>query len=481
MNNKRLLLGMLLTFALTSVQAKITLPSFYSDNMVLQQQTTVTLTGKANKNTSVRVSPSWNKETYRVKSDASGSWTLQMPTPVAGGPYDIRLSDGEERTLKNVLIGEVWFCSGQSNMHMPMSGVAGQPIEETDEYIMKARPSKPIRMFTVGLKDGEWSTQASTTPKEDCVGEWLTHTPAHVAQTSAVGYFFAHYLQESLDVPVGIIVSARGSAKIEPWISRETLSKIDGVDLSVLDNYSIGTNDSKPPCVLYNAGIAPFRSYTIKGFLWYQGESNVKEVDHYAPLLHAFVGDMRNLWKNDKLPFYCVEIAPYMYEGVNKTNGAKMRQVQQQCMDEIPHCGLVTNLDLGHPVFIHPQKKRTVGKRLALWALCENYGMKGIDYKTPIYDSMKIEGDKIRINVKNAGRGIGPLWCGLEGFEIAGEDRVFHKAHAHVVGNVSHCIEVRSEEVPHPVAVRYAFKNYATSSVYNSNHIPLASFRTDNW
>lgn len=466
--------------ASTFVKAKVQLPSILSSNMVLQQHTNVKLWGKAQKNSPITIKTSWDNKTYKTTADKQGKWLLNISTPVAGGPYEITFNDGELLTLKNILIGEVWFCSGQSNMEMPMSGFDRQPTQGTNDVIAKAKASTPIRIYNTDSKDGKWIRQFSKTPEEDCKGEWLENTPVNVSHTSATAYFFARYLQEVLEVPVGIIISSLGGSKVEAWMSREAITPFKSIDLSILNNNEPIKNITATPCVLYNSKIAPFTNFTIKGFLWYQGESNRDNVDLYKDLMPVFVKDIRNKWNIGEFPFYFVEIAPFNYEGANGTSAARMREVQQQNMKDIPNSGMVTTLDIGHPVFIHPTNKKTVGSRLALWALAQTYGQKGFGYATPIYKSMEISGNKIYINIDNAQRGLCPMWTPLEGFEIAGEDRIFYPAHAEIETKTTR-LAVSCDKVQHPIAVRYAYKNYAKASVFSTYGIPVAPFRTDNW
>ena len=210
--------------ASTFVKAKVQLPSILSSNMVLQQHTNVKLWGKAQKNSPITIKTSWDNKTYKTIADKQGKWLLNISTPVAGGPYEITFNDGELLTLKNILIGEVWFCSGQSNMEMPMSGFDRQPTQGTNDVIAKAKASTPIRIYNTDSKDGKWIRQFSKTPEEDCKGEWLENTPVNVSHTSATAYFFAQYLQEVLEVPVGIIISSLGGSKVEAWMSREAIT-----------------------------------------------------------------------------------------------------------------------------------------------------------------------------------------------------------------------------------------------------------------
>ncbi|WP_300704844.1 sialate O-acetylesterase [Bacteroides sp.] len=474
------LLSVSFLFVASTLEAKITLPSVLGNNMVLQQQTDVKLWGNAKENSPVRVKTSWNNKVYKTMSDNQGKWLLSVPTPTAGGPYEITFSDGEPLIIRNILIGEVWFCSGQSNMEMPMSGFDRQPTQGTNDIIAKAKASNPIRIYNTDSENGKWVRQFSKTPQENCKGEWLESTPVNVSHTSATAYFFTRYIQEVLEVPVGIIVSSLGGSKVEAWMSREAITPFKSIDLSILDNDEPIKNITATPCGLYNAKIAPFTNFTIKGFLWYQGESNRDNVDLYRNLMPAFVKDLRSKWNIGEFPFYFVEIAPFNYEGSDGTSAARMREVQQQNMKDIPNSGMVTTLDIGHPVFIHPTDKETVGNRLALWALAQTYGQQGFGYTTPIYKSMEISDNKIYINIDGAQRGLCPMWTSLEGFEIAGEDKVFYPAYAEIETKTTR-LAVSCDKVPHPVAVRYAYKNYTKASIFNIHGIPVAPFRTDNW
>ena len=272
------------------------LPTFFSDNMVLQQNTTVRLFGKAKASSTVTITTDWDHQTTQTLSDAAGKWEIAIQTPAAGGPYQLRISDGEPLTLKNVLIGEVWFCSGQSNMEIPMKGFGSQPVKKATDYLLKATPDVPIRVFNADSKDGNWVRQFSKTPQANCQGEWLVHTAKNISNVSAIGYLFAYYLRQALQVPVGIIVSSRGGSRVEAWMSERALAPFSNeVDLSILTNNEPISSDTETPCVLYNSKIAPFAKYGIKGFIWYQGESNIGKADLYKRLMPAFVQDLRGL------------------------------------------------------------------------------------------------------------------------------------------------------------------------------------------
>lgn len=461
-----------------SLQAKVELPSVLASDMVLQQQSEVKLWGKAKVNATLRVNTSWDGKTHKTRVATDGSWELKVQTPSAGGPYNIVFNDGEPLELRNILIGEVWLCMGQSNMEMPMGGFDRQPVAGGNDIIARAKASTPIRMFSTDTKEGRWFRQYSKTPQNDMYGQWLENTPENVRLASAAAYYFARYIQEVLEVPVGIIISTLGGSKVEPWMSRGAIGKFDNIDLSFLDNDEPVKNIHAQPCVLYNAKVAPLTQFPIRGFLWYQGESNCGAAEAYKELMPAFVADLRAQWGLGELPFYFVEIAPFNYSGANHLEAALLREAQSDNARTIPNSGIASTLDIGHPQFIHPVDKETVGQRLAWLALGQTYGKAGFGYKSPMYKSKEIKDGKIYINVDNANQGLCPMWTSLQGFEIAGEDKVFHPAFAEV--ETSTCrLAVSSPAVPNPIAVRYAFQNYPQYSVYNIHGLPLLPFRTD--
>ena len=477
--SKAIILAILFISAI-SLQAKVKLPTILANNMVLQQKTSAKLLGWASENAKVKVKTSWDKKTYTTTADSKGCWLLSVITPDAGGPYQISISDGDELILNNILIGEVWFCSGQSNMEMPMRGFDRQPVKGGNNVIAKANAKVPIRMYTTDSKNGNWVRQFSKNSQTDCEGEWLENTSENVANISATAYYFARYIQEVLNVPVGIIVSSWGGSVVEAWMSREAIEPFKEIDMSILNNDSVVKKPQTTPCVLYNAKIAPLINFTIKGFLWYQGESNRKNANLYSQLMPAFVKDLRTKWNIGEFPFYFVQIAPFKYEGVDSTSAARLREVQLQNMTDIPNSGMVTTMDIGNPVFIHPVDKETVGERLALWALGATYGRKGFGYTPPVYKAMEKKENRIYIDFKNAEKGIYPMWTALKGFEIAGDDKIFYPANAEIETSTTRLV-VWSDKVTNPVAVRYAYKNYVEASIFGLSGIPVAPFRTDNW
>jgi sialate O-acetylesterase len=444
----------------------------------------VKLWGNADLDRKISIKTSWDKKTYKTVSDNTGKWQISVQTPPAGGPYEIRISDGDELVLKNILIGEVWFCSGQSNMEMPMKGFGvQQQVDGAVEVILKAKELTPIRIYSNDYDEKGWTYQHSKKPLEDCKGQWYTNSSENVASASATAYYFAKYLQEALNVPVGIVVASWGGSNIIAWMSEETVKPF-GVDLSHLADSVDLSKKSKQriACLLYNAKIEPLLNYKIKGFLWYQGEDNRNSPDLYEKLFPAMVKDYRTKWGIGDFSFYSVEIAPYNYEDPNKINVAKFREMQLRLTKEIPNSGIALTTDIGDPYSIHPGNKSDVGKRLAYWALAKDYGKKYIGYATPIYRSMEIENKKIIITFENAikDNGLKPVQKPLSSFEIAGEDKVFYPAQA-FIDIKTRKLSVWNDSIQRPIAVRYAFKNYTEASLFDSYGLPVAAFRTDNW
>ena len=475
MMKKTVLTFAVLCMAASVMEAKVTLPQIFGDNMVLQQQTEVKIWGKAEPSSRVTVRPSWDrKSSVTVTSDADGKWMASVATPEAGGPYSVEISDGEKLVLDNVLIGEVWFCSGQSNMEMPVRGFDNQPVEGSADVILGARPEIPVRFCTV-------SKATSVTPLEDCETEWMENTPEAVARASATAYFFGQYLQKILDVPVGLIISDWGGTAIETWMDRETLSsKFPEFDLSFLDKGETRKNVSSTPTQLYNAMVAPVIPYTIKGMLWYQGEANIGRPEQYRKLMSAYVGMMRDKWDLGEMPFYYVQIAPFSYGDPEGLGAAYLREAQLQSWGDIPNSGMAVTLDIGDADCIHPAKKQEVGKRLALMALHQTYGKQVINPYSPVYRSWAVEDGKIHVWFDKADGGLSTRGHLLDGFEVAGPDKVFYPATARVAGY--DVIEVYCpEEVKEPAAVRYGFHNCAEASLFNLSGIPASPFRTDNW
>lgn len=454
--------------------SKVTLPSIFSDNMVLQQNTQVAVWGWSDSGKKVTISPSWKSKKTVAVPDKDGKWSVRIQTPSAGGPYEVVISDGEKITLRNVLVGEVWFCSGQSNMEMPMRGFRNQPVEGAAEVIMSAKPERQIRMCTVVRK-------ASLTPVYECEGSWKENTPEAVAATSAAAYFFALKVQEMLGIPVGLLISEWGGSTIETWMDRETLSSLfpGEFDLSFLDGNELPKRKNQSPCTLFNGQVQPLIPFTFKGMLWYQGESNRYRPEQYVRLQKEYVAMMRRLFDNPEAPFYFVQIAPYRQECETDFTSGFFCEAQEKSLAEIPRSGMVTTMDLGECGSIHPRKKREVGERLANLALVNDYGFKGINPVAPSFESVKFEDGKALVTMKVDAMGLAPWGADILGFELAGSDKVFHPAAARVKD--TKVIVVSSPDVPEPVAVRYCFRNWSVGNLSSCWGLPAGPFRSDSW
>ena len=452
-------------FFTSTLFGKIGLPALFSNNMVLQQQSNVKVWGSAQKSVVVKLITSWDGKTYQTVSDNSGNWTLKVITPVAGGPYEISIDDGEKTVLSNILIGEVWVCSGQSNMEMPLRGNSS-PILNANEIILHAdNPS--LRLFDV-------KRATSLSPLDDCKGEWNESTSESARDFSAMAYQFGEILQKKLNVPVGLILSSIGGTMIESWMSSNSLAEFNQVEIPAsLDDVK---SPHKEPTTLFNGMIAPLIHFPIQGAIWCQGESNRHEPELYSKLFPAMVADWRDQWGLGDFPFYYVQIAPY-YSADTTRSGVLIREAQLNAMDVIPNSGMASAIDVGMEDDIHYMDKTIPAQRLAYWALAKTYGVKGIGYQGPVYKSMEIDGNKITLNFDYA-RYLTSFKKPLELFEIAGDDKAFYPAEATIDRGQ---VIVHSDKVQHPIAVRYAFKEWVKGELYNNDGLPASSFRTDNW
>ncbi|MDR0573979.1 MAG: sialate O-acetylesterase [Tannerella sp.] len=481
MKTKTLFVLLFSALFISGANCEIRLPAVIGDHMTLQQNTKTNLWGWADAGKEVSVRCSWNNNTYTTKAGNDGKWILALNTPSAGGPYEIVISDGKEIKINNVMIGEVWLCSGQSNMEMPVSGVGnGDYVEYAQEFITLACPSRPLRMIQL-------ERRYSVTPLDDCKAEWMTNNPESVGKISAAAYFFADYVQKTLNVPVGIIVTSFGGSNIETWMDEPTLKKtFPDTDFSILKNESEYEKiPFQTPTLLFNAMIMPLKNYAVKGVIWYQGESNIGSYQKYPALQKAMVGLWRELFNNPEMPYYFTQIAPFRYNDVvDNRKSAFLQEAQFRSMNEIENSGMVATVDIGDERSIHPQKKREVGERLAYWALGNTYGLP-IKYKSPYYKSMETEEGKIIVYFEECDKGLHNgqgRSASITGFEIAGDDKVFHPAEAKILNNKgASAIEVSHPDVKNPVAVRYCFKNYQPGYLYNNYGLPLVPFRTDNW
>ena len=457
-----------------SSSAQIELSNLFSDNMVLQQESHVNIWGKAKKNQELIIYTSWSSKIIRTIVKDDGSWEVKIKTPSAGGPYNIQVTcDGETKTINNVLIGEVWLASGQSNMEMTLSGNNREPVNGSLDAIANSNNTK-IRFFNVKVKVSEERI-------DDIEGEWLEANFKNTPNFSAVAYSFAKYLNQVLDIPFGIINSPKDGSVAEAWISQDVLKKI--TTNKELSYYAKQPHNN--PSVLFNGMINAIIPFTIKGVIWYQGEGNSGRYQNYMKLMNGLIKNWRDEWGLGDFPFYFVQLAPNGSLGQgNGTSQAFLREAQLRTMLSVENTGMAVTLDIGSTITNHPPEKLLIGKRLAYWALAKNYGFNGLPHSGPVYESMKVKNNKVYVNFKFAKNGVTSYGKPLSGFEIAGEDKIFYSADASIDPHWSAGWENRSvltlsnKNVPNPLYIRYGWKNYIEGALYNVEGLPASSFRS---
>jgi sialate O-acetylesterase len=496
---KRLVFLSFCTFLFATAFAELRLPAIISDNMVLQQRTTITLWGWAAAGENISVTAGWDKTPVTAVTDSSGKWTVQVKTTRAGGPYNILFAGSNTVEVKNVLLGEVWIASGQSNMEFFMNKVNGgyTGVLNYAEEIQAANYPL-IRMIDVPNK-------VADEPQHDFTGKWKICSPQTADTFSAVAYYFAKAIHTATGYPIGIINATWGGTPAESWTRKEILEN-DSSFVVILDRYKkqceeypaafekykqeldkwkadtskgkgaaprepVGPRYSKSPYKLYNGMIAPVIPYTIKGAIWYQGEDNAPRAAQYRRLFPAMIENWRNDFNNEAMPFYFVQISPH------RSQNPEIRDAQLYTLRTVPHTGMAVTTDNGDSLNIHPRNKKLVGERLSLWALKNDYGKKDMVASGPLYKSMKTDGNKIRIRFDYAD-GLEAKEGELKEFTIAGEDENFVPAKASIDGNT---ILVWSDAVQKPVAVRFAWRNVPFPNLYNKASLPASPFRTDNW
>ena len=482
---KKVFLALAAAIAATGAQAKVRLSHLVGDNMVLQQQTEARLWGWAKPGSQVRVTASWTEDVTTVKAGKDGAWLAKVQTPKASyNALTITFDDGDgELTIDNVVSGEVWVCAGQSNMEMPVKGFWGCPVNDYNHVVIEAGNHRAVRSVKI-------PSIMRMEPQEDAQCEWRECSPQTVSDFSATGYFFARTLHQALDIPIGIIEANKGGSRVESWLTKENLQKYTKEPTD-----SAGIVAFKPEwdyhrAMLWGNGtFNPILNYTVKGILFYQGCSNVGDPgNQYSERLKLLVEQWRGQFGLGEIPFYFVEIAPYHYDDVNGTQGALLREQQQRAAQIIPNSSLVCTNDLVYPyetTQIHPTQKRQVGERLAYTALNRDYGFEQVLYKSSTYKDMKVKGDTVFIHLQDNYHCDAPFEQ-MQGFEVAGEDRVFHPAKAGHFwrpggGYWDEAIFITCPEVKQPVAVRYCFRNFQLGNVKNGAGLPLFPFRTDNW
>jgi len=452
-----------LLFTLNAIltPAAIRLPSVLGSHMVLQQKSEVKLWGWCSPAEKITIKTSWDTITYRTTGESSAKWIQKIKTPAAGGPYTITIN--ETTILNDVMIGEIWLCSGQSNMEWGGDQGLKQSLNEAPNA-----NNQNIRFFYI-------SKSTSETPQENCEGSWKVCTPEEMKHFSAIGYFFGKNLQQALNIPVGLINSNWGGTPAQVWTPKNLVEN-DPELKAASQKLTPAAWWPVLPGLTFNTMINPITNFEISGAIWYQGESNVGTYSTYKQLMSTMIGSWREVWLKD-FPFYFVQIAPFSGYGNNNV-GALLRETQTSCLS-IPKTGMVVVTDLVDDLSnIHPINKIDVASRLANLALSENYGKTGLSYKYPMYKSMKNEKDKIRIQFENADNGLISKDKAITEFYIAGDDHLFLPAFAKIDGN---SIIVWNKTVKAPVAVRFGFSNTAIPNLFSKEGLPVNLFRTDSW
>ncbi len=433
--------------------------------MVLKQKSNVNIWGKTSSGKKVTVITSWNERAYHVIPTPDGKFKVSLKTPKAGGPYSVTIDDGDKIVLENVMIGEVWICSGQSNMEMPMKGYNSKQTIKNGAELIANSSNNQLRLFSV-------KKLHSPILKDDCDGAWQASNPAVVPSFSAVAFQYGQLLQKKLQVPIGIIDASVGGTPIRDWMG-------DSFD-QFAEMYPNSSKDSenRQPKVFFNSMIYPLRNYAVSGFIWYQGEADRAKPELYIEMMSAMVKEWRSIWTNRNLGFYYAQIAPWTYpDDKSVLKSAFMRSTQYNLLKKIKNSGIAITADVGSDQSIHPPDKTTVAERLVRIALAKTY-KETITYQGPEFSSLKTKGEKISLSFNYVGKGLALNEIITGNFEVAGSDQLFYPANAKLVGKK---IELISAKVKQPIAVRYCFKDYFIGNLYNNDGLPAVPFRTDNW
>ncbi|MBQ9892965.1 MAG: hypothetical protein IJM35_07420 [Bacteroidales bacterium] len=467
---KKILILFILLSGFIPVSGKVRLPHLIGNHMVLQRDTMAGIWGEAAPGRRVTVHPSWSRKHLRTTADSAGHWSVLLPTPGAGGPYSLVIDDGDKTVLDSIMIGEVWVCSGQSNMALTLHGERGEYVEGALQTLLEAGRYPSIRFFKMGYV-------STSEPQDDCPGYWAVPNWTAISDFSAVAYHFGRTLTDALGIPVGLISASWGASSIEAWMSPESLNKLEQTD-SIRFPVRKGMMKQKIPSALYNGMIHPLMRFTARGFIWYQGEGNRANYKVYDKLTAEMVKAWRDGWNNPYMPFYSVELTPFRYDDPQGIDRPLLVEAQHRAVRMIPHSGIAGTLDLGDSTNIHAPRKIEIGQRLALLALTQDYGVSGIEARGPVFQTAEFGSDgSVTVTFSDAPFGL--RFQGLpSGFEICGEDRVFVPAEASIIHGRS-AIRITSKKVPHPVAARYGFRNWCRGNLYNTSGIPVAPFRTD--
>jgi sialate O-acetylesterase len=492
----RLLTAFAILFAAAETEAALKMPNVFGNHMVVQQKAPVKVWGWTNPGQDVSVELGGN--TVAGKANAEGRFDVSLPEMMAGGgPLNLTIKADETITFEDVLVGEVWICSGQSNMQWAVNSSNDADLEKL------AAKNPNIRMINFP----QVGTQEPVLTHDR---HWMVCTPETVGAFSAVGYFFARQLQETIDVPVGMINNAWGGSACEAWINRDVLNAdemykpmmdrwagmekrfaelsaktdLNEDEMKALQQAKNQMSGNHRPANIYNGVLKSHLGYTIRGAIWYQGESNASRAYQYRDLFPLMISNWRQEWGQGDFPFYWVQLADFKAEQAQpaESDWAELREAQSMTMAKLPHTGEAVIIDIGEGKDIHPKNKVDVGRRLARWALANEYGV-AVPFHSPQYKSMEKKDGKIVLtfdHVEAAARGWRPFDVNAPvGFAIAGEDKKFVWAEATILPDGK--VEVSSKEVADPSAVRYAWADNPVCNMYSSNGLPLNPFRTDDW
>ncbi|MBA4167382.1 MAG: sialate O-acetylesterase [Chitinophagaceae bacterium] len=442
--------------------AQLRLPAVISSGMVLQQQDSVQLWGWANPGQQVHVKCSWNDRNDSVQTSNGAIWKIKVRTPAAGGPYTVTITTDTAIVLSDVLIGEVWVCSGQSNMELCNSWGEKDVAAELDN------PSNAgIRLFNVPKTTAAF-------PQDNVTARWTVCDSANLKKFSSAGYFFGKKLHESLKVPIGLIEASWGGTPAETWTPSEKVQSdtVLAAAAAKLKSYPWWPDMAG---AAFNGMLAPLTAFRIAGCIWYQGEANTGNHSTYTKLLTTMIDAWRESWKKE-LPFYYVQIAPFAYG--DSLEGALLQEAQTRAMAH-PKVGMAVITDLIDSVTdIHPSHKKQVGYRLANWALAQTYNQTGISYHSPEFDSSQKKGSKLVLTFKYAPDGLTSTGKTVAGFYLSDSGNKWYPAAATIQGNR---ITVNSRQVPAPAYIRYGFSNTLVGNVFSKGGLPLTPFRTDSF
>lgn len=466
------------------VKADVILPAIIGSNMVMQQNQKVKIWGWADKNEKIKISPSWLKDEFIICAGDDGKWLVEIWTLKAGGPHSLKIEGENLLVLENIMFGEVWICSGQSNMTFSIEMLGGWDSENfmSDKNDFINNDYSTVRLFDV-------EQDTSSIPLDNLEGVWEISTLEGVENFSAVAWFFGRELSRKLNVPVGLITSDWRGTSAQAWTNSEAIRANPDLEYyrNLIENIPWRKKNTRItnglPGILYNAMIHPLLNYSIKGVIWYQGEKNCPDANHYHRLFPAMIRSWREDFKQGDFPFFYVQIAPYSYR--EPINSAFLREAQFMNLCYSRNTGMAVTLDIGNPEDIHPINKQDVGKRLAMIAFGKTYGYSEQVYSGPSFKMMDIVTipentavNGIRLHFNNVHSGLVIKKGDVNSFIIAGSDKQFLPANIIIEDET---IIVWNDEIAEPIAVRYAFTNTPDARLFNKEGLPASSFRTDDW